>query len=205
MALVYDLAKIWAVDDSNRLPRHVDLIAIVSIGSTTDRPTRGVLATTFRALDLMKSYHFTPSIVYGAFAGNDDKKMGVRTYEEDWKREMLGPEAKYAGKVWTTVTECLAFKATFPDAKSVIFVTEEAHSRRARFIWKCLWKEAEVYIVPVKLAETIDQDALMEPYRNPWKALFFQAAPIVIYKPAAMLGAWALKLLGGFHQPTARS
>lgn len=198
MTLVYRLAKLLAVNDIERLPAEVDAIALVSIGSTRFGLSFGTCATIEMALRLFWKYP-QAQVIYGAFAGNDEHINS----EEETKRSIFKDRGIYAGKVWTTISECLAFKEKFPNARQVIFVTEEAHSRRAKIVWKCLWPEAEIYIVPVKLEEAIDSRSCMATYHNPWKALFLQVAPIPIYKFMAMLGPEALKLLGNLHQPTA--
>ena len=154
------------------------------------------MATANRALKLRKMY--LAPVVYGAFKGNKN------SIEEETKLRVFGWQGVYAGKVMSTIEECLAFKAKFPHARKVVFVTEESHSRRARMIWKCLWPEAEVYIVSVKLSETVDGESLMWPYRNAWTALLFQALPTPFYKMLCILGPSALKAGAGFHQPTAK-
>jgi hypothetical protein len=195
--LVHQLARLWSVDESHSLPKEVDVIALVSIGSAKTRLSQGAAAITKKALELLKK-HPEAKVVFGAFAGNSKNSIP----EEDVKKQIFGNQGLYAGKVWTTITECLAYKAIFTEAKSVIFVTEEAHSRRGRIVWKCLWPEAKVYVVSVKLSETIDTDSDMSTYHSPWKALFLQAMPTPIYKIAAIIGPATLKLLSRIHQPT---
>lgn len=196
MSILDTITSAWSVDESNRLPTQVDLITLVSIGSTATCESNGMQVTVKKALDLLDRYNNEPWVVYGAFTGN-----GQRTVEEEYKKKYFPTKSSFAGRVETTIGECLAYKKAFPNAREVIFITEEAHSRRARLIWRCLWPEANVYIVPVKLADTIDKKALMWPYRNAWIAFLFQALPTIVYKPASMLGPGVLMLLEGFHQP----
>lgn len=194
--MVNQLARLWSVDESPLLPEKVDLVALVSIGSAKTRLSRGATSTIAKTLELLNKYP-EANVVFGAFAGNSPNSIS----EEDTKRQIFGDRG-FAGRVWTTISECLAYKEAFTEAKSVAFVTEEAHSRRARIVWNCLWPEARVYIVSVKLSDAVDSDADMGTYHNPWKALILQAGPTPIYKIAAMIGPAVLKLLDGIHQPT---
>lgn len=195
--MINHLARFWGIDESSSLPKELDLIALVSIGSAKARLSRGAIATVTKTLELLKK-HPEARVVFGAFAGNSQNSIS----EENAKRQIFGDRGFFAGEVWTTISECLAYRAAFPEAKSVAFVTEEAHSRRARIVWKCLWPEAKVYIVSVKLSETIDTESDMGTYHHPWKALILQSGPTPIYKIAAIFGQATLKLLGGIHQPT---
>lgn len=195
--LIEKIAGLWSVDESLCLPEEMDLIALVSIGSAKTRLSRGATSTISKTLELLKKYP-EAKVVFGSFAGNSENSIS----EESEKAKIFGDRGFYAGRVWTTISECLAYKAAFPKARNVIFVTEEAHSRRARIVWNCLWPEAKIYIVSVSLSETIDSSADMGTYHNPWKTMILQAGPTPIYKVATMLGQSTLKLLGGIHQPT---
>jgi len=194
------LARLWAVNDSKRLPKEVDLIALVSIGAKQKDLTRGAYSTVNRAKRLLEKYGNKPWVVFGAFTGNGDHST-----EERLKSDYFdGDRHVYVGMVLSTISECLAYKSAFPSAKSVIFVTEEGHSRRARIIWKCLWPEAEIFIVPVPIKSTLDVDSPMRPYRKIWTILAFQALPTPVYWAASLLGPKYMKKLGGMHQPITR-
>ncbi len=193
------VAELWAVNEEEYLPQKVDLIVIVSIGVRRDGAvTKGVEKTTSWALYQQQyKYKNETPIAFGAFAGNGEGES-----EGDWKSHRIR-FGKFVGKVMTTIEECLAFKAAYPDAKKVIFVTEQAHSRRARIVWRCLWPEADIYIISMPLSTVIDSDAVMWPYRRAWTALAFQALPTPLYKLAAALGPKWLMKLSRFHQPVA--
>lgn len=189
------LAKKWAVNDIDRLPKDIDLIALVSMGARRSGGlSYGAGMTLNYALILQEFKYSGVPIVFGRFGGNGDALS-----EETEKTERIS-NGKFAGSVMSTIKECLAFKAMYPDAKKVVFVTEEAHSRRAKIIWQCLWPEAEIYILSVPLEDAVDEDAIMWLYRRAWTALLFQAGPTPAYKIAAMIGPKALCILGGFHQ-----
>jgi len=197
MALIDRLAGWWEVNDPP--PTKFDMIALVSIGATKSRLTKGAVVTVDKTLELLEiSSSRTPIIAFGAFTGNE-----VDGVEEAKKYEAFKdhPFLISVGKVLSTITECLAFKEAWPHAKRIIFVTEQAHSRRAKIIWNCLWPEAEIYVVSVKLTETVDKDSPMWPYRNALAAFLFQALPTPLYKVLAWLGPNAMTKFGGFHQP----
>lgn len=192
--LVGFLARIWSVNDSGRLPENVDLIALVSIGATPTRLTNGAVGTCKVVQGFLTRYP-EADVVFGGFTGN-----GEHTIEEEIKSKLF-PDGVCVGKVLSTIMECLAFKARFPEAKSIIFVTEEAHSRRAKIVWQTLWPEADIYIVPVPIAETVDSESPMKPYHKTWTALFWQAMPTPYFLYLALRGREYMVGKAHFHQP----
>ncbi len=197
--IVEALAKLWAVNDS--LPNRVDLIVPVAHGATkSGRVTKGADAVGFITRGLLRLYaDQSPVVVFGVFS-----KSEYPDIEEAFK-SMLLPNAIFVKGVVSTIEECLKVKAALAPnfaPKRILVVTDEAHSRRCRIVWRVFFPDAEIYIVAVPISETKDKESPMLPYHSKWATLIFQALPTPYFWYLAKRGPdYMSSKAESLHQP----
>lgn len=205
MALVDRLASKWAVNDP--LPRICDLLVPVAHGATGTKLTRGAQAVANRtasALSQLKAKEQFPFLIFGAFTGSKNPEI-----EKQEKLRIIAPYGKFVGTVMSTIEECVRIRENLPKfdtenglPRVIVVVTDEAHSRRCRIVWRTFFPTSDIKIVSVKIADTVDSESPMSAYGNPWKILFFQAAPTPVWWFASLFGEKAMLRIGKFHTPT---
>lgn len=191
------LARWWAVNDT--LPQSAEWIIPVAHGATETRLTRGAEAVTQITFSLLTHYPHA-FCAFGSFTGSPDPEV-----------ERLGkatlPRSSYLGPIVSTIEECLAFKKSLGDIEpgTIIVVTDQAHSRRCRIVWKTFFPKSDIRICAVSLRSTVDHDSPMTSYRKAWTAMLLQAAPTPFFWYLSLRGPeymakWATKI----HQPVAK-
>lgn len=198
MAFVDWLASKWAVNDP--LPRTCDLLVPVAHGAAKDRLTLGaenVAHKTADSLNQLRNIGQLPFVAFGAFTGSENPEV-----ERNLKSRLI--RGKYVGTVMSTIEECLKVKENLPEffnPATIVVVTDEAHSRRCRVVWRTFFPFSDIKIVSVEIQRTIDSESPMAAYGSPWKILFFQAAPTPLYWLMSLGGPKLLSKLGGLHTP----
>jgi hypothetical protein len=196
MTFVDWLAAKWAVNDP--LPRTCDLLVPVAHGATKDRLSIGaenVARRTAEALTQLRNIGQLPFVAFGAFTGSENPEL-----ERTIKLTIF--TGKYIGQVMSTIEECWKVKQGLPEffnPATIVVVTDEAHSRRCRIVWRTFFPNSDIKIVSVKLADTIDSESPMSAYGNPWKILFFQAAPTPVWWAASLFGEKVMLRIGRYH------
>ncbi|KND49440.1 MAG: hypothetical protein AB198_00630 [Parcubacteria bacterium C7867-003] len=195
------LAEKWAVNDP--LPEKCDLLVPIAHGATKDRLTRGAEAvarkTTTAVTELRDRYQL-PFVAFGAFTGSENPEL-----ERALKLKHFS--GKYVGTVMSTIEECLKVRANLPifvTVSNIVVVTDEAHSRRCRIVWKTFFPNAKVSILSVKITETVDPESPMEAYDKAWKVLFFQAVPTPLWWLLSLFGQKCLGRLEKLHTPLSK-
>lgn len=199
MNLLGRLSEVWSVNDP--LPIRVDLVVAVAHGATNSKLTRGAKAVVHCTRNISSQYQFAPIVAYGSFGGSERPEVeGIRKLTE--LSEI--PNLIYIGLVWSTIEECRRVKESLPEGflpEVILIVTDQAHSRRCRVVWRTFFPDSDVRIVSVDLSSTIDPESPMAAYRAKWKALTFQAVPTPFYWFMSLFGESGLLLIEGFHQP----
>ncbi|TSC70622.1 MAG: hypothetical protein CEO12_202 [Parcubacteria group bacterium Gr01-1014_46] len=198
--LVDWLANKWAVNDP--LPHRCDLLVPVAHGATSDRLTCGAESVARKTVEIrsqLRGIGQLPYLVFGAFTGSEKPEL------EKVEKHKIFRTGKYVGTVISTIEECLKVKRNLPDGftpRNIVVVTDEAHSRRCRIVWRTFFPQSNVKMISVKLSDAIDAKSPMTAYGNPWKALFFQAGPTPVYWLFSRGGAKCLSRLSHLHTPT---
>jgi hypothetical protein len=190
------LAKKWAVNDA--LPKTIDLVVPVAPGSTTRRITTGSFMVASEALGI--GLDCGANIVFGSFAGNKDPDV-ERTVRDIMFQLM---RKVYVGRVWSTVEECVAVKKAVGNSahQNIVIITDEAHSRRCRMIWRTIFPESKIYIAVVPLVDCVDAESPMETYHSVWKAFVFQVVPTPVFWWWCRKGPdYLATKAAGYHQP----
>lgn len=203
--LIEWLARRWSVNDP--LPEQVELLVPVAHGATETRLTRGAQAVANRtasALSQLKAKGQFPFLVFGAFTGSKNPEI-----EKLEKLRIIALYGKFVGTVMSTIEECVRVRENLPKFETkdglprvIVVVTDEAHSRRCRIVWRAFFPNSTIKIVSVRIADTVDSESPMSAYGNPWKILFFQAAPTPVWWLASLFGEKALLRIGKLHTPT---
>lgn len=203
-----ELAKIWTVNDS--VPEEARgskslLIAMVAHGATATRLTNGAKAVALTASELLRRCTDYPVVAYGSFAGNPEPELEkqlksghLRGTNHDFQEVAIGP-------VWSTIEECRKIKQNLPVGfvpKWVIVVTDEAHSRRCRIVWRTFFPNSTVVIVTVPIEATLDMVSPMITYHDLKAILWNQAKWTPIFWALSLFGERALQLVEKGHQPT---
>lgn len=194
------MADLWAVNDP--LPdTEVDLVVGVAHGCTENRLTRGA-GSVSRLIDISLAMdRFKNSLVaYGAFAGSINPEV-----ERFWKGKIFPDNSIFIGNVWSTTEECRHVKEHIGNwvPGTIVVVTDQAHSRRCKLIWKTFFPKSNIYVFSVPIGEVVDTGSPMKSYHSTGSILWNQAWPIVIQWPVAKIfGVWGLLRLESFHQPT---
>lgn len=177
------LADLWEVNDV--LPRQADYIVPVAHGAKATGPTAGARTVRCATWSVLDRYP-KARCGFGAFAGSPNPEI-----ERDYKETL--PRSSYFGRAVSTIDECMAFKRSLhdPEPATIILVTDQAHSRRCRIVWKTFFPKTDIRICAVSLRSTIDRNSPMTAYRKMWTALLFQAAPTPFF--------WYLSLRGSKH------
>lgn len=206
MAFVDWLASKWAVNDP--LPQNCDLLVAVAHGATETGLTNGAYAVSRRTaeiiaeLDIKESQR--PYLAFGAFTESSNPEI-----ERIEKQRIFGEYRKYIGLVISTIEECLKVKEAIPvffTPRNILIVTDEAHSRRCRIVWKCFFPNSNIRIISVPIAETVDPRSPMKPYRQgKWAILGYQALPTPYFWYLALRGPkYMATKATKFHQPVAK-
>lgn len=195
------LAKMWSINDNDNLPKNFDSICLVAHGATEERITYGAMSVACKVMDILSRKDVSCQTAFGSFSGNKNPEIEEIIKTGIFVEFNPGLPLTTLGPVLSTIEECLAFKRYFT-GKSVVVVTDEAHSRRCKIVWKTLLPKTDIYVVSVPLIETIDKESPMTPYHNIWTALLFQALPTPFFWYLSIRGPeymarWATKL----HQP----
>ncbi|GEM_PF-5238147 len=161
---IENLARLWSVDDS--LPPHADLIALVSFGATQDGLTLGSYTTTMRTQALHKQYP-EALVVFGAFTFSPDPGVEERIKKSFFKK------AIFAGKVASTIEEAEKIRSALPSGctpRTILVVTDEWHSRSAKWVWRKVWRDLkpDIRVVAVPSSATIDVQSPMKLARKYW-------------------------------------
>lgn len=202
--LIEWLARLWAVNDP--LPQTCDLLVPIAHGATShNRLTYGAYAVarkTAEILHLLREIGQLPFVAFGAFTGSKNPEI-----EASIKATFF--HGKYVGHVVSTIEECRKVKENLPEKftpRSIVVVSDEAHSRRCRIVWKTFFPNSQISIVSVKISETVDKESPMLPYRlGSWAVLAFQALPTPYFWYLAIRGPkYMAKMATNIHQPIAK-
>jgi hypothetical protein len=203
--LIEKLALWWSVNDVP--PCNLDLIVPVTHGATKIRLTNGarsVLNETLHQLSTYEHCGIFPRVAWGIFGRNPDLWL-----EKKIKLPIFNDLTNYfIGAVWSTIEECHGVKDSLPtyfNPEVIVVITDQAHSRRCRLIWKVFFPKSKIYIVSVPIAETVDPESPMLPYRKMWKILWNQTYPTPFFWFAGLFGTWGLLKLERFHQPVVKT
>ncbi len=199
--------KEWRVADE--MPETCDMVIIVAHGFTTDnQPTKGTIESYLKALEVLEFYEKhsnrpPPEIYFGSFQGSPDEVT-----EREWKLTAF-PEGIYTGSLRTTVEEVWRALTAWRDRhhghmpKSVIYITDQAHARRAKIVASKMFGRGRVRIVGIQLRHAMDPKSAMATYSGTmWNAFVLQA----IWEPAfRVLPGWVLRrFFMKLGQPVAR-
>lgn len=192
------LARKWAVNDL--LPEEAHVIVPAAHGAK-DKPTNGAISVTVEVVELRCKYP-KAFVAWGTYGESPNPEV-----EWKYKRQYFGEQLHY-GDVMVSIEECLGVKEVLPitfDKPGVvmIFVTDEAHSRRFKLICKTFFPKADVRVISVPLWTAIDPSSPMGTYHNAWRALILQAAPTPLYWWWARKGPRYLATKKNFGQPVA--
>jgi len=136
MSILQGLARLWRVDDG--LPKQTDLIVLVSFGASSAGLSKASQRALDRVLELKKKYP-DARVVFGSFAFNPDPAIEVN------EKMLAIPDAIYAGSVASTIEEAekiktnLLFLPFTLQPRSIVVVTDDWHSRSAKFVWEKVW------------------------------------------------------------------
>jgi len=201
MSLIGKIASWWAVDDTMSLPPSIDLIAMVSHGATNHGVTTGAKTVTKMGCTIAENYP-AALIFFGAFT-----ESPIPEIEMDYKLARI-PHAHYVGTVISTIEECAKIQSSLPEGftpKTIVVVTDEAHSRRARIVWKTFFPNSKIYIVSMALEAGLDDDSPSWAYHAGWSALLFQAAPTPYFWYLGLRGLEYMNTKAtSLHQPVAK-
>ncbi len=194
----------WRVYDT--LPETCDMILLVAHGFTTDdEPTKGTIETYQLALGIQTIFEnrgCKTEVYFGSFEGSPNEES-----EKDWKHAII-PEGIYTGTLRSTVEEVWKAMMAWRDRhhghmpRRVIYITDEAHSRRAKIVADKFFGRGVVRIISIPLWRVMDPKSAMATYSGKiWDAFVMQAK----WEPAfRILPAWALKRLMRLGQPIAK-
>ncbi len=202
------LARIWAVNDSvPEITLHSErlLIAMVAHGATSSRLTYGANAVVQEASKLLHKCMGNPLVAYGSFAGNPEPELETQLKHDYLRCTDHGFREIRIGSVWSTVEECRKIKQNLPTGfvpKWVVVVTDEAHSRRCRIVWKTFFPTSKVIIVSVPIESTLDPESPMITYHDLETILWNQAKWTPIFWTLSLFGEIALQMVERGHQPT---
>ena len=197
------LAGLWKVDNLGELLNEmisVDAVVMVAHGATKTKLTNGAIAVTAASSSLKNIVIFNFTDVY----------FGFFDQEPNWQVEMnlkkkYFPYAQKIGKVLNTIGECQAFKRNYIKSpkvpKNILVITDEAHSRRCKIVWKTFFPDSKIYIITVPIEDCVDPESPMETYHKLWKILWNQAWPTPIFWFCSLFGEKGLMLLNKYHQP----
>lgn len=195
------LSNLWEVNNEYELPQQADLIVPVAHGATDKRLTRGAEAVTEMTVALLRRYKRRPVVIYGAFdcqnAEIEERLKKTAFTAETWKLIFIG-------NVISTIKECWMIKAGLPvefDPKVIIVVTDKAHSRRCRMVWRTFFPKAKIYIVAIAIGKTLDRESPMITYHKSWKILLLQAMPTPYFWYLSLRGEAYMQTKADLHQP----
>ncbi len=196
--LVDWLARKWAVN--NAPPQFADLVFVVAHGSVGRHASVGLAAVVRRTQELMRVYckNTTRTILaFGEFTFSE-----YHGEERSFKLQSL-PSGYFLGQVASTTEEAMKAAELMTmvpcDPRKIVIVTDEAHSRRCRLIWRRFFPLAEVFIVSVPLRSTIERESPMTAYRTAWRILLLN---VLLTPMFASMKREQMVKLAGFHQPT---
>jgi hypothetical protein len=195
------LARLWKVDNIEFKSFSIDntIMVLVAHGATTNKLTNGAKAVLKKALDFRSSNY-----IYDIFFGSFDVQPNS-AIEKTEKHNVFG-RANWIGNVLSTITECLVVrdKLTY-NPQNILVITDEAHSRRCRIVWRTIFPKAKIYIITVPIEDCVDPESPMETYHKLWKILWNQAYPTPIFWFCSLFGEkFFVKVLGKVHQPLAK-
>jgi hypothetical protein len=202
--VIYKLARVWSVND--KYPLKADVLALIAHGAAGDQLSHGGQAVCKASNEILRHYKVNglamPEVYFGAFSRS--KNLNI---EADEKTRLI-PEGNYVGLVLSTIEECARiydkwFETHTDPPKVIILVSDEAHSRRARIVWRTFFPHSEVRIVPVELKDTIDLNSDMALYRKAWTALARQALPTPLWWLWSLSGADYLRTKQHYGQSVA--
>jgi hypothetical protein len=150
MSLVKVVLKLWATKDP--LPETADLIVALSMGAVEGRLSNGTRAFFKKAIEVKASYPGAKLV----FVSFDLTKVGeVRI------KKQIAPDAIFAGPAMDSIDEATLTKGLREKPRSVIVVTGECHSRRAKLIWGKVFPETKISIVSISAEKEIDQENVL--------------------------------------------
>ena len=182
-------------------------MAIVSHGATGVGPTLGSKSVTLAAVgiqdELLKTGGHRPSVYFGIFTLSFKPNI-----ERTYKSSLFSLFGIDVGDIINTIGECKAIKKKYGvtinfsgPAKHILLVTDQAHSRRARIVWRAYFKEATVRILAVPLKSVIDPNSPMRIYRAEWRALLVNVILTPPFWFLSKFGERGLNFLTGGYQP----
>jgi hypothetical protein len=146
------IAKKWASNDL--LPKNASVIALISYAATPKALTNGSCETVILASDLKQMYP-EATVIWGSFP--KDQK-GEKTEKEI--KFSIFPDSLYAGSVTSSTDECEAIIRTAKENKislnNLFVVSEGAHSRRCKRVWKYFLPNSKICFRSVPAWETGD-------------------------------------------------
>ncbi|MFH0804148.1 MAG: hypothetical protein V1896_00925 [Candidatus Zambryskibacteria bacterium] len=159
------LAKKWALNDP--LPEKADVIAVISYAATKDRLTNSSQKVMDLARNLSDRYP-RALVAWGSFSKNSNN------LEQKIKRVVL-PNSLYVGQVSSSTDECeiikLATSLARRSTQKIIVVSEGAHSRRCKRVWKYFFPKSEICFQSVPAWEAADEKNPMW-FQRYWRVWF---------------------------------
>lgn len=204
-ALAFWLARRLAVNDSLPEGGGKDTLIVPAAHGTAgwDRASNGAVAVTnMVAKGIAPQFPFA-QIYFGVFASGSYHEHRL---EMLYKLKRM-PGATFYGEVVSSIEEFLFLMTMLPDGfqpKTLILITDEAHSRRFKIIARTFFPSVDIRVVAIPLWDAIDTKATMKTYRSAWSALVLQAAPIPLYWWWARKGPRYLTTKAKIHQPTSK-
>ncbi len=192
------LARKWALNDP--LPVKADFVVCISFGSTSEYLTIGSTNVMNRAYDIAHTRHCP--VYWGVFSENP---VGGSGHEIEVKARIFNQVGSvFVGNVSSTTEECEAIREYWNihiegEPTTIVVVTDGAHSRRARIVWKHFFPNTDIRFRSIPAESCADLFSPMRLQRGWRRWLLFNIifTPLYKYRPGV---AWIAK--HNFHQPT---
>lgn len=195
------MANLWSVN--NIVPESADVIVLFTFAVNEEGLTKASLATLSKAQDLSKKYP-NALVVCSWFAFNSNPDL-----EKDIKRRYFGERFVDAGPVKNTVHETTAALEALPknfSPKSVVFVTDQWHSRSLLDSVKRIWQKKfpclKIVIVAISSRAMISSDGPIMALSSYGKWVLVNVLRYLFM--AYIPGSYNFMLHSNLHQPVSR-
>ena len=195
------IAQAWSLDE---MVSDMDLIAVITYGSTKTRPTHGTLRIAEYAKNIQEAHdchssHSKLSLGYGIFTFSPDLEL-----ERKDKKDFF-PQGFCAGEVASTIEECQKIREFYlsnhEEPKKIMVITGASHSRTAKLVWKTYFPNTEISVRSIPISFEIDEESPMVFMRNAWMWFGINFLRHIVFSIIGVKRMESFKL----HQPVVKT